>query len=498
MKRNFTLLDYIQPHNNTLPSFAVPRVGINENIELNQELPNAAFHHTYLENTSHIPGLRPGTHTILDALSGTNSQGAYSMQPTYSMPVAYPAFAPRDFLIRRDHLPGTASLAHAGSTTAEQGSLHLNALTHAGLPQGFLAATNPAISVATQQHAVSGLVNATLQTPPGSVSQPVETPVCNAPTASLLYANGGVCGSQVPINLPVSVSVTAANSPISNGSVHSSHSSPITQREGQTPVTSTPQVPAAVADTQQILTNENQGKVNSIPTVELSTTGAFLRYVRPQVKQEHVCRWIDAKSKSNKACDTTFNTMQNLVKHITMEHVGGPENNPHVCLWQDCSRGGRPFKAKYKLVNHIRVHTGEKPFPCPFAGCGKLFARSENLKIHKRTHTGEKPFVCEFEGCNRRFANSSDRKKHSHVHTSDKPYTCRISGCEKSYTHPSSLRKHLKVHLKTHPYLESASVASLLSRPLQVSSSSEWLNTGESSQNDCSSIQTVVPKQENL
>ena len=49
-------------------------------------------------------------------------------------------------------------------------------------------------------------------------------------------------------------------------------------------------------------------------------------------------------------------------------------------------------KAKYKLVNHMRVHSGEKPFKCE--QCSKTFARTENLKIHKRTHTGDKPFKC--------------------------------------------------------------------------------------------------------
>ncbi|XP_048845638.1 zinc finger protein ZIC 4-like isoform X1 [Brienomyrus brachyistius] len=179
--------------------------------------------------------------------------------------------------------------------------------------------------------------------------------------------------------------------------------------------------------------------------------GAFFRYMRQPIKQELICKWLDPEHAAKKLCSKTYSTMHELVTHVTVEHVGGPEQGNHICFWEECLREGKPFKAKYKLVNHIRVHTGEKPFPCPFPGCGKVFARSENLKIHKRTHTGEKPFKCEFEGCDRRFANSSDRKKHSHVHTSDKPYNCKVRGCDKSYTHPSSLRKHMKVHCKSPP-----------------------------------------------
>ena len=74
--------------------------------------------------------------------------------------------------------------------------------------------------------------------------------------------------------------------------------------------------------------------------------------VRQPLLQNMTCEWVDKDT--TKSCDRQFSTMHDIVQHITVDHVGGPENDDHICYWKTCDRDMEPFKAKYKLVNHIR------------------------------------------------------------------------------------------------------------------------------------------------
>ncbi|XP_070598694.1 zinc finger protein GLIS3 isoform X1 [Erythrolamprus reginae] len=153
---------------------------------------------------------------------------------------------------------------------------------------------------------------------------------------------------------------------------------------------------------------------------------------------KHCCRWID--------CSATYDQQEELVRHIEKIHIDQRKGEDFTCFWAGCPRRYKPFNARYKLLIHMRVHSGEKPNKCTFEGCKKAFSRLENLKIHVRSHTGEKPYLCQHQGCHKAFSNSSDRAKHQRTHLDTKPYACQIPGCTKRYTDPSSLRKHVKAH----------------------------------------------------
>ena len=108
-----------------------------------------------------------------------------------------------------------------------------------------------------------------------------------------------------------------------------------------------------------------------------------------------------------------------------------------------CSECGKGFFRKKSLYCHIRkVHRGldkvKRSTPCE--QCGKTFSNMSGLTDHMRSHTGEKPFVC--EECGKAFGQKTTLRKHRRIHTGEKSYVC--SECGKGFVHNSSLWKHLR------------------------------------------------------
>ena len=111
----------------------------------------------------------------------------------------------------------------------------------------------------------------------------------------------------------------------------------------------------------------------------------------------------------------------------------------------------------------MRKHTGEKPYQC--SKCDKAYLQKIHLINHMRVHTGEKPPL-QCNQCDKAFAQKFRLINHMIGHTGGKPYQC--SQCDKGFTQKGVFIKHMRKHTGRNHIHEASVITPLLARDLSL------------------------------
>uniref|UniRef100_A0A8C6WJJ8 Zinc finger protein 526 n=1 Tax=Neogobius melanostomus TaxID=47308 RepID=A0A8C6WJJ8_9GOBI len=181
----------------------------------------------------------------------------------------------------------------------------------------------------------------------------------------------------------------------------------------------------------------------------------------------------DNSTFSCRSCAKTFSSQKQLVIHRRKAHAA-------ECSFM-CGICGKSFKKQIHVNNHIRTHTGERPYqsnlirhnlihsgvrPYRCEVCNRSFSQSSNLRnhsmlhsrfvsssgvaLHQRVHTGERPYPCQV--CGKRFRQNTHLREHLRTHSGERPFHCEL--CGKNFIQSMHLAEHRRTHTGERPHTQ--------------------------------------------
>ncbi|XP_065215658.1 zinc finger protein 773-like [Planococcus citri] len=130
-------------------------------------------------------------------------------------------------------------------------------------------------------------------------------------------------------------------------------------------------------------------------------------------------------------CGARFKHDDNKLKHERYMHT------EVACF--ECAVCGKMFNHKSSIINHLRVHSGQKPFRCQT--CGTRFPLKGQLVSHQRMHSIEKKFKCRI--CDKLFKHQRDKTRHERLHEEGPRFECAL--CGKKYHQKHGLAYHINI-----------------------------------------------------